>query len=323
MRETNFLNYDPRFLSDCYKDEPRANALPYVELERFLENSWTGLVSAANSLRVSKVAEPFELVPWDAHANALAQFRKENKLDHDDPVVRLVSYGSHEKHIMVQRCAYSDGLRSNYAVDSGSPISLRAVFQAQYGRQLPPLSDKRLSNAIGVAAVLFHKGEHGDILPYLPKRSSAAKKQALFPEGGYHCTASGEAIWNDAAASFAEVFTQDICRELSEEVGIRPQDLEWIYPIAFCREFLRAGKPQLFFVGFTKLPPREIDSRRREAIQRQIVNGRQEVEDEVLVAETPEQLFAELSRHGTIEAIANMAYAQDCAALAHDANQFR
>jgi hypothetical protein len=323
MSAMDFLDYDPSCLDDCYKDEPRANTLLYTELDRFLGNTWTGLVSAANSLRVSKLAEPFDLVPSDPNANALAQFTKEKKLDHDDPVVRLVTYDSQEKHIVVQRCAYSDGLRSNYAVDLNSPNSLRAVLQAQYGSRLPPLSDKRLSNAIGVAAVLFHKGEHGGILPYLPKRSGAAKQQAVFPEGGYHCTASGETIWNDAATSFAEVFTQNICRELHEEVGVEPHDLEWIYPVAFCREFLRAGKPQLFFAGFTKLPPREIANRGRAAIRKQIANGRQEVEDDTLIVETPEQLCAELRSHGTIEAIANMTYAQDCAVLAHEANKFR
>jgi hypothetical protein len=179
--------------------------------------------------------------------------------------------------------------------------------------------------------VFFCKTEHGEILPYLPRRAKpglisdpigTTKKQAVF-SGGYHCTASGETMWRDTARSFGEVFTQDMCRELYEEVGLTEQDLAWIYPVAFCREFLRGGKPQLFFAGFTKVPPQEINTRRRAAIQRQIAQGRQEIEDDVLVADTPEQLYAQLWSHGTLESVANMTFAQDCAILAHQAKQLR
>ena len=213
----------------------------------------------------------------------------------------------------------------------GSDVSLRGLLLAEYGRRLHPLSDKRLSNIVGIAIVVFCKTEQGEILPYLPRRAKpglvsetigTTKKQAVYG-GDYHCTASGATVWNDAAGSFSEVFTQDMCRELYEEVGLAEQDLAWIYPVAFCREFLRGGKPQLFFAGFTKVPPQEINTRRRAAIQRQIARGRQEIEDDVLVVETPEQLYAHLWSHGTIEAVANMTYAQDCAILAHRAKQFR
>ena len=252
-------------------------------------------------------------------------------------MLRLHAYNSQRKTLRVQRCNYSDGLRSNYAMDlkghiklGAADVSFRAVLQAQYGRRLPPLSDTRLSNAVGIAMVLFYKTEHGEILPYLPRRAKpgivsetvgTTKKQAVF-SGGYHCTASGETMWKDAARTFKEVFTQDMCRELYEEVGLTEQDLQWIHPVSFCRELLRGGKPQLFFAGFTKVPPSEINARRRDAIQRQIRQGRQEIEDDVLIADTPEQLYAQLWSHGTIEAVANMTFAQDCAILAHRARQF-
>src|SRR2546430_13651 len=82
--------------------------------------------------------------------------------------------------------------------------------------------------------------------PYRPRR---APRQSVFP-GGYHCTASGETVWT-GAHDFEGLFTENICRELEEEVALARADLEWLRPVAFCREFLRAGKPQFFFAAGT------------------------------------------------------------------------
>jgi hypothetical protein len=118
--------------------------------------------------------------------------------------------------------------------------------------------------------------------PYLPRR---APNQSVFP-GGFHCTASGETVWRDQG----ELFESNICRELEEEVGLTRADLEWIRPLALCREFLRAGKPQIFFAAQTFLPPEELALRRRRAIADQLAAGRQEILDEILPAVTPDAL---------------------------------
>jgi hypothetical protein len=224
----------------------------------------------------------------------------------------------------VQPCAYSDGLKSNYAMDGAG--ELRELLRAEYGGRLPPLEDRRLSNGIGTAVVVLD----GEGRPYLPRR---APRQSVFP-GGYHCTASGEAVWqgdtglgasdrvvpqlptvatlkphqsrdlegavdSEPALGFDAIFTANICRELEEEVGITRADLEWIRPIAFCREFLRGGKPQFFFAAQTILEERELAERRRAAITRQIAAGCQEVMDDVLREVRPELC--------TIECAANLA----------------
>lgn len=199
------------------------------------------------------------------------------------------------------------------------PFSIRSLMAQSYGPRLPPLDEPRLSNALGLSVVVWRRTEDGNTVPYLPRR--AAKRSAVYP-GGYHCTASGEAEWNSQAATFEEMFTADICRELYEEVGLTRVDLGWIVPVALCREFLGGGKPQLFFVAFANVPPRALAERRREAIQRQILAGRQEVLDEVLIVESPEQVFRELAEHGTTEAFANMCYAKKCGELAQRAGAF-
>lgn len=241
------LRNDAAWLLECYRDErPARPGLPYSE------------VDTCGHFRVVKLAEQFRLQ---------AVLDMEPKLRYDEAVVRLAAYDPATRTLTVQKAMYSDGVKSNYAMEH-----LQETFQAEYGHRLPPLSDARLSNGIGTAAVVFTPTG-----PYLPRR---AKGQAVFPRG-YHCTASGEAVWHDDAETFDEIFTANIYRELDEEVGLSPGDLDWIRPVAFCRELLRGGKPQFFFQGYTKLSAGELGERRRAAIARQIARGVQEVEDDV------------------------------------------
>jgi hypothetical protein len=174
------------------------------------------------------------------------------------------------------------------------PGELREILRAEYGSSLPALSDTRLSNSIGTAIVVFDR----EGKPYLPRR---APRQSVYP-GGFHCTASGDAIWRDDG----ELFESHICRELEEEAGLNREDLDWIRVLALCREFLRGGKPQFFFAGQTSLSADELAVRRRKAIAEQIARGRQEILDEVL----PE-LNDETAGQCTMECLANLSLAAD------------
>lgn len=237
------LRDDAAWLLLQYRDEPlAAPGIPYAPL------------SASHVLRDPT---PFRLAPAVDVNPVLA---------YDETIVRLAR--CERQTIWVQPCLYSDGLKSNYAMDG--PGELRPILAAQYGHRLPPLDDQRLANGIGVAVVVFDSQGR----PYLPRR---APRQRVFP-GRYHCTASGEAQWSEGALTFDRLFTENICRELDEEVGLTRADLEWIRPVAFCREFLRAGKPQLFFAARTALDDAELQSRRRAAIAR----GHNEILDDVL-----------------------------------------
>src|SRR5262249_41039011 len=124
-------------------------------------------------------------------------------------------------------------------------------------------------------------------------------RQHVFP-GGYHCTASGETVWT-GARDFDGLFTANICRELAEEAGLAREDLDSIRPVAFCREVLRAGKPQIFFAASTSLSPEALTERRRAAIAAQLMRGRPEILDEIMEDFRPELC--------TIECLANLALA--------------
>jgi hypothetical protein len=323
-KQNAFLRYDIASLLNWYRGEARAwDELPYTELACFLNEPWPGTVS----LEVAKKADEFRLAPHPPDDLARLQtyvhdaFKKESRVDqYDSTVVRLDKYDAARHLFEVRPCKYSDGLKSNYAMDwrgplelGGQPFSLRSLMARDYPEHLPPLSELRLSNALGSAVIVWYRTEDGDILPYLPRRAAAnlldkalemvggiPKDQAVFPGAQFHCTASGEAEWRPSAATFDQMFTADMCKEFYEEAGLNRGDLQWIVPVALCREFLRGGKPQLFFAAFTNVAAGGLGDRRREAIQRQLIAGRQEVLDDFLTVKSPEQVYRDLARYGTI-----------------------
>jgi len=258
------LRYDPQWLLDYYADEPSVRpGIPYSLLP------FDG--------RVERVFEPFQLKRVTSVEPLLA---------FDETIPRLMSCDGGV--LRIQPCRYSDGVRSNYAMDGAE--HLRDLLRIEYGRRLPPLGDTRLSNSVGTAIIVFT----ADGKPYLPRR---APRQSVYP-AGFHCTASGDAVWREDG----EMFESHICRELEEEAGLTRADLDWIRVVALCREFLRGGKPQFFFAGQTSLSTEELAMRRRKAIAEQIARGRQEILDEVL-----EEFNQETAAQCTMECLANLA----------------
>ena len=260
------LRYDPEWLIEYYSAEPTVRpGIPYSPL--------------GSEFRVERVSEAFRLTRVTA---------VEPRLAFDDQTVRLM--GCEDGVLRVQPCHYSDGLRSNYAMDG--PGELRDILRADYGQRLPELSDARLSNSIGTAVVAFT----AEGKPYLPRR---APRQSVYP-AGFHCTASGDAIWRDDG----DLFETQICHELEEEVGLTRVDLDWIRVLGLCREFLRGGKPQFFFAAQTSLSVEDLATRRRAAIAAQLARGRQEILDEVLT-----EWSDEAASQCTMECLANLALA--------------
>ena len=121
---------------------------------------------------------------------------------------------------------------------------------------------------------------------------AARRGRACFRAG---ITVRPRAKRSGPAGYFDGLFTANICRELAEEVGLSRADLDWIRPVALCREFLRGGKPQLFFAAGTSLSERALRERRQAAIARQTVP---EVLDDVMW-EVREELC-------TLECVANL-----------------
>ena len=291
-----FLEYDVTALLRSYSDQHGrfSEQIPYAEEACFIKDNWADTLVCAGALGVKCLDPWFDLSHRDPEVAQYQQAAYERMIQtgkvtgEDTTVVRLLRYDAHTQTLELQRAKYSQQAKSNLVLDwDGSSIhrsfsfgTLRKKLSAQHGRQLPPLTDQLLANTVGIAAMILFKAESGEYLPYLQKRADGL---AVFP-GAYHCTASGATQtplrhqWDGDRFSFADIFVDDMFRELYDEVGLSKNEIRDFVPGALCREYLRGGKPQVFFVGVTDLGPDELKQRRKAAIARKGKAGIKEIE---------------------------------------------
>lgn len=333
-----FLNYDPVWLSDQYRDEQTiAPLIPYKEFVRWLPTTPSD-TSKLNKLTVTVNTEKFHLSEdtENLHAfqgEALVAMKDAGKMTSNEQVVHLekVDITSNETNLSLYPAYYADQARSNLVMDWEGPHALskfdrigtlRAYLAPTYKHNLPPLTEHLLANTVGIATIiLYRNGRH--LIPYLPRRvgnkfkdmlktTGRSPKQVAVFEGGFHCTASGAAQWCKGS-SFEDFFVNDMYQEIKEEVGLEKSHIDILEPVALCREFLRGGKPQIFFVGITNRTTEELDRLRVKAIEGTL-SGHMvpEIHDEVREYKTEDDLRNKLTIEGlTLEAAANLFYVED------------
>lgn len=260
-----FLKYDSNDLLRIYAEETTvAPYIPYTELACLYPNKPKINIAVA----ARKFALKFPDDEWTRLSNlAYAQLEQSKRIRDNESTIRLQKIAVND-HITLnlQQASYMDQCRSNLVLDwqdvSRDNQSLRTLSTARYGRKLPPLDDKSLANTIGIAALIFYR-ENGELVPYLVKRT---KKVGVFP-GGVHCTSSGVAKWpgDNADLDFETFFTEHMFSEIHEEVGLLPEDIDELVPLAICRELGRGGKPQIFYAGFTSLTREQLTEKRTRA----------------------------------------------------------
>jgi hypothetical protein len=331
QRPDLFLNYDYSFLCKAYKDEPPLlNWIPYREEVCWIRKDIKETLQASQSISVVKHPDKFLL---DGTRPELRSFQEQLKLAiqkdgrfrRDENVIRLATFDhSGDGTFTIQLTKYGDQVRSNLGMDWEGHHelktvlginSLRGYLSASYGSILPPLSDTRLANTVGIAAIILYRNSLGEYVPYIPRRKKVKKDKSknvgVYTLGQFHCTASGAAAWHDEC-SFNNIFTDDMYREMNEEVGLSRNDIQFLTPVAYCREFLRGGKPQLFFVGYTALSADQLKQKRKARIELQQKDnpGEIEIEDEELVVSSFLNLEKSISKHSiSLEGLANLYYA--------------
>ena len=272
------LRYDAAWLLEQYCDEAlAAPGIPYAPL------GGDGPYRAAAASR-----RPF---------TGLRSSTSAPQLDFDETVVRLARYEERNAvgaALPLQRRREIE-LRDGWA--RRTPSDAARASTAVVFRRLPTA---RLSNGIGTTVVVFDAAGR----PYLPRR---APRQCVFP-GGYHCTASGETVWREGALEFDRLFTENICRELEEEVGLDALSISsgFVRSPSAASSFAPAS-PSSSSPPRTLLPDAELQSRRRAAIAAQLARGRQEILDDVLREFRPDLC--------TIECLANVALARHAITL--------
>ena len=352
-RPTKYLNYDIAYLRSHYRDESRALVdTPYSEMLLWLGESWDETVKRVKKTSVVVNPKRFRVISpirelETFRSEALREFKQDGKATFNGHAIRLSQVEEREEEIClhVQPTRYYEQVKSNMVMDWEGPHSLqevgiktlRAYFVPEYGRKLPPLGDNRLANTMGVSAILYYRTTNGSTngeiqyIPYLPRRvqlkplTKDNKIVAVFDTGTFHCTASGVAEWlgsgedykDTPVLSFQDSFLRDMYREIEEEVGLRPEDIEVLQPVALAREFLRGGKPQLFFAGVTHLNEEALIQRRLKAIERTRRRSKNdpevkiEIEDEHYLYTNKENLENAIDQNGfSLEAVANLHYAE-------------
>ena len=257
-----FLRQDPRAgLRDYASETPVTPYLPYVEIANWCEQFARGVQP---EIAVELLRGDFRLASWGSgdgdriREQALADAKRDEPKTFDGPAVRVedcTASGS-KLWLSVQKASYFDQCKSNLALDyryrtqTGTVLTLRDLLRQEFGTSLPPLSDRRMANTLGIAALIMVR-EGDDFTPYLVSRS---RDVAVFNRGGeWHCTASGVAELPRGQDRTPHFYKDSMLKELDEEVGILEHELETLEPVALCREMTRGGKPQMFFLGVTSL----------------------------------------------------------------------
>lgn len=265
-RFDRFLIQSKEYMNSCYRMEGVISRnILYKECHVFDYSNGAPLIS----IEASHI--PFRLQPFDdpeienLREAGLDGLKETGRFRHDSDTIRLDKYAFSDGvlRLSISKARYSDQARSNLILDlrDERERSIRKQLIEEYGHRLPPLADRRLANTIGVCILVFYK-DKGVLTPYFVPRT---REVAVFNTGEWHCTASGAAEWprfpEESGENFEEYILDDLYRELEEEVGLLKADLTNVLPLALCRELVRAGKPQIFFIGFTELSYRELTAR--------------------------------------------------------------
>lgn len=184
----------------------------------------------------------------------------------NDYSIRVTKLDLTENKIYIQLANYFDQIATNLTLDWASGVlgedeslTIRNNYEKAHDGLLPPLMSSILANTLGVAAIIVNPNTKEVLIPI------RGNEQAIMVEGvgKFHCSASGvfacdesENIKNTLSFDF---FSQGMEKEIESEIGLKPEQYDLI-PLAFTRELVRGGKPQLFFIAETLLDIETIKS---------------------------------------------------------------
>ncbi len=304
---TDFLNYSPDFINDRYNSYDD-NEFPYEIYWKLQEKDFqTSNIDDIFNIYVSekefKRSSPegeWRVISEEAGNKLIKSGRvtltENNK--RGEASIRINEWRMSENKVMIniQKSYYKDQVFSQLVLDyKKTGKSLRDILSKERDREIPELNDKRLANSVGVACMLFCFDE--DLKKWRPIIIKKTTRGAVYGNS-WHCTASGIARWpdKDDNQSFSNFFMDHMYQEIEEEAGIHRRDIENITPMALCREYVRAGKPQLFFAGhlMKNVTPKRVGDGFKDAmikIERDVrVNPQARIEMSDLIIPTPEQL---------------------------------
>lgn len=286
-------NIDGTWLRDWYLNDMREMRIrdekgqcrikiPYKELVNFIENPDTKI-----TISEPVITKEFELIPGlkeatDYIENEVRKKKPGTTNDYHPSMSSFEPDGKGNYTCTFEKTCYFKQIRTNLSLDRPiympdscettlRKIGLKGITKDQ---RLPSLSKSCLANVVGVSAI-WCMGSDGNRQYYLlPRKGSVGvyEKKLGIPSGDADCPSHDE-FQSDSLVDFLKA---EMLREFAEETGIADVDMkQYVYshpvdvtkiglytkveiiPLAFLREMLRGGKPQMFFLIRTEEIPYE------------------------------------------------------------------
>jgi hypothetical protein len=285
-----FCRQDPLFSANYYRDENVLlkrgyfMPLPYVEKANFL-NSKHGIqfIGEVNDEDFSLCNELTEYGD-----KILKLFRKRKPKTYNDYVLRVADMIKLDKtgnkwKFILQQTTYFDAVKTNFTLDYPlKDLKVRLIkhgsnkyckdlreFELFYRNKegtgkLQNFKDSLLANLIGVSCVLYLTSEHKIVVSY------RKKDQAIF-ENMPGPSSSGTVKWpmtmrrKEKFHNLLKYVEEEMLREIAEEINLPEKKINNIVPLAFCRELIRGGLPQFFFLAKSDISWEELKRKAPEA----------------------------------------------------------
>ena len=248
-----------------YADERRVGRLrqyqsDYVDIVRFFGPDGV----RPSDVRLRYLDEPFRIIDpvIREFAQRIAfQMRAEGRIYSGPAVMKLAScdFASNSPHLIVQPCDY--GLQAGTCLALDLPDkkfeTVGGTLRDYYRRGciVPTIDNNPLAICLGVCGMLI-VDERGD--RYLLRTERASGLASLENTGGP--SVAGVVDYTTVARNLSELIETAMVGEVSEEVGLRPDEYE-IVPLAWGIELFRGERPQIFCLIRTLLDRDEMSAR--------------------------------------------------------------
>jgi hypothetical protein len=209
-----------------------------------------------------KLDEEFESASAHFFQNYRFMLRLYLKKYFDGELARLKSISKNNRGITLylQPVRYNTVCKTHMCLDA--PISSQSDtlrYRAHRANGLEDLAKSRLANALGVNTLLFTAD--GELIIQKRSKSVVISHSQLAPPS------SGDFEADDFRPNPSDFESVPIFRESKEEVHIHREDLQIdsVKFLGITRELARGGKPEMFFMAYTKLSSKQIKTLRRSA----------------------------------------------------------
>lgn len=200
-------------------------------------------------------------------------FNKQNKLSKGNlDATRVVDFTIENNFpkITAQIAKYFDQVGTNLSLDYKLEPKITDceklrdwdIKQSQVTNgNIPPLNKSKLANTLGIAiGITAQNSKKQDVVLIRLRTNKTAVYSNMWhlPFSFAHCPEKNEI---KEKFNLKDLIINDYQSELNEELGLSISDFFEPIPLAFCRDLVRGGKPQLFLEMKSKLTFEELQKR--------------------------------------------------------------